>query len=110
MYLEAAFGRPETVDALRVEYIFGEYSARMKLEGQMESGQWKTLKAEPETVLVDDMPGLRRAAVAAFLAGRVQWIVMEDSAYGADDLKTKTADWGITCVAQANGTRLYRLY
>jgi hypothetical protein len=110
MYLEAAFGRPETVDTVRLEYIFGQYAARMKLEGQTESGQWKTLKAEPETILADDMPGLRRAAVAAFLAQRVQWIVMDDSAFAADDLKTKTAEWGITCVAQVNGARLYRLY
>ncbi len=110
MYLEAAFGRPETVDTVRLEYIFGQYSARMKLEGQTESGSWKTLDREPEMILVDDMQGLRRAAVAAFLTHRVQWIVLEDSAYGADDLKTKTAEWGITCVAQVNGARLYRLY
>jgi hypothetical protein len=110
MYLEAAFGRPETVDTVRLEYIFGQYFSRMRLEGQTESGQWKTLDREPEMILADDMQGLRRAAVAAFLTHRVQWIVLNDSDYAADDLKTKIAEWGITLVEQVNGARLYRLY
>jgi hypothetical protein len=36
--------------------------------------------------------------------------VLNDSDYGADDLRTKTAEWGITLVDQVNGARLYRLY
>ncbi len=110
MFVEADFGKPEPADAVRLECALGQDGVRLKLEGRTEAGEWKTLGAQPENVVVDDPPGLRRAAVAAMLARRVQWILLDDSDYGAEDLKTKTSEWGITCVADRGAARLYRLY
>ncbi len=110
MFLEADFGKPEMADTVRLECALGQYEMRMKLEGRTEAGVWKTLAAQPQNVVVDDPPGLRRAAVAAILARRVQWVLLNDSDYGAEDLKTKTSEWGITLVAARGPACLYRLY
>ncbi|HSW51433.1 MAG TPA: discoidin domain-containing protein, partial [Bryobacteraceae bacterium] len=110
MFLEVDFGRPEVVDGVRLECALGQYDMRMKLEGRTESGQWKTLDADPQQVVVDGPPGLRRLAVAAILARDVRWVMLKDSDYGSEDLLKKTLEWGITPVADRNGDRLYRLY
>jgi hypothetical protein len=108
MFLEAGFGAPEPVDAVRLEGPRTLHDDQMELEGLTERGQWKKLGGQPERIVVDEPAGVRRAAVAAFLERKVQWFVIDDSDYGADDLKTKTADWGITFVAARNTTRLFR--
>ncbi len=48
--------------------------------------------------------------MAAILARGVQWVMLNDSDFGAEDLKKKTEEWGITLVAERNQARLYRLY
>ena len=110
MFLEADYDHPETADSVRLECALGQYEMRLRLEGQAESGEWKTLDAQPRNIVVDDPPGLRRAATAAILARRVQWVLLNDSDYGAEDLKTKTSEWGMTFVAARGPSRLYRLY
>jgi hypothetical protein len=110
MFLEAGFGRPEVVDNVLLECAFGQYDMRMKLEGRTEAGQWKTLDTNPRQMVVDDPQGLRRAAVAAILARDVKWVMLNDSDFGSEDLLKKTAEWGITPVADRNGARLYKLY
>ena len=110
MRLEVDFGGPLVVDGVRLEYAFGQYDARMTLEGRTEAGQWRTLDAEPQQVVGADPPGLRREAVAAMLALDVRWIMLNDSDFGSEDLRNKILEWGITAVADRNGARLYKLY
>jgi hypothetical protein len=110
MFLEADFGKTETADTVRLECALGQYDMRMRLEGRTESGAWRTLDDKPRQVVVDDPPGLRRAAVAAIRARGVKWIMLSDSDIGAEDLRDKAAEWGITQVADRMSNRLYRLY
>jgi hypothetical protein len=81
---------------------------RMKLEGRADSGGWKLLDAQPQVILADDPPGLGRAAVSAILARGVRWLLINETDIGAQDLRKKAAEWGITEVAN-RGSRLYRL-
>jgi hypothetical protein len=110
MFLEVDFGEPRSADGVRLECALGQYEVRLKLEGRSASGEWKTLDAQPENVVVDDPPGLRRAATAAILARGVQWVLLNDPDIGAEDLRTKTSEWGMTFVAARTPARLYRLY
>jgi hypothetical protein len=68
------------------------------------------LNSTPEQSTVDDPPALRRDAVAAIRARGVQWLLIYDSDYGAEDLKNKSREWGVTLVDERKGARLYRLY
>lgn len=64
----------------------------------------------PEQSMVNDPPGLRRDAVAAIRARGVQWVLIYDSDFGAEDLRKKSQEWGVTLVGESKGGRLYRLY
>jgi hypothetical protein len=110
MFIEVDFGTTQTADTVRLEFALGQYDMRMKLEGRAESGEWRTLDAKPQEIVTDDPPGLRRAAVAAMLARGVKWVMLNDTDFGAEDLRDKTAEWGITPVADRSPARLYRLY
>jgi hypothetical protein len=110
MFLEADFGKMETVDSARIECALGQYDPRMKLEGRTPSGEWKILDAKPQQIVVDDPPGLRRAAVAALLERGVKWVLLDDTDLGAADLRDNAAEWGITPVANRITSRLYKLY
>ncbi|MCC7176033.1 MAG: glycosyltransferase family 39 protein [Bryobacterales bacterium] len=110
MFLEVDFGRSEILDGVRLDCALGQYDMRMRLEGRTPLGEWKTLDADPRQIVAEDPPGLRRRAVAAILGRRVQWVMLNDSDFGSEDLLKKTAEWGIKPVADRNGARLYRLY
>jgi hypothetical protein len=110
MYFTADFGSTQVVDSVRLLCAAGQYDMRMRVDGQLESGRWVILNSTPEQSMVDDPPALRRDAVAAIRARGVQWVLIYDSDYGAEDLKNKSREWGVTFVGERHGGRLYRLY
>jgi hypothetical protein len=38
------------------------------------------------------------------------WLLISDTDYGAEDLKARSREWGVTFVGERNAGRLYRLY
>jgi hypothetical protein len=109
MYYTVDFGAPEVVDSVRLLCTAGQYDMRMRVDGQTESGRWLILDPKPQQAMVDDPVSMRRDAVAAIRARGVQWLLLYDSDFGAEDLKKNGAAWGVTCVGERNGGRLYRL-
>jgi len=110
MFVEIDFGKDEVVDTVRLECSRDQDKSRVKLEGQTTSGRWKLLAAAPEYVdLPSPLLGLRRAAAEEFKARGVRYILAWDSDYAATDLRTRTATWGITMLAERGGARLYRI-
>jgi hypothetical protein len=109
MFLEVDFGQPEVIDGARLECAARQYDARTRLEGRVDSDEWKLLDAQPEVISVNSHQELGRAAAHAILARGVRWLMINDTDAGAQDLRKKAAAWGIAEIAQRGAARLYRL-
>ncbi len=109
MYLAVEFAKPEVSDSVLLECAHDQYKIRLKLEGMDEAGKWKPLAAEPEASDGRQQFGLRRAAAEEIKARGIDYLLVYDFDYGAEDFKTKAKLWGATQLGEHNGARLYRL-
>ena len=85
-----------------------QYKIRLKLEGMDESGKWKTLTDAPEESDAQQQLGLRGAAVQELRARGVEYILMYDFDFRANDFNEKYRVWGLTLLGEHNGARLFR--
>jgi len=109
MYVEVGLGGFEELDQVMLICPLAPWDLKMELTGQNEAGRWEPLGGEPEHILGEEPPGLRRAATASFLRRGVNWLLVSDSDFGAKDFQQRTADWGLEFIAERNGARLYRI-
>jgi hypothetical protein len=108
MSLGVEFGGPQVSDSVLLECGHDQYKIRLKLEGMDESGKWKTLAEKPEESDAQQQLGLRGASVQELKARGVDYLLMYDFDFGAEDFKTKYRVWGATLIGEHNGARLYR--
>lgn len=109
MFVEVDFGGPETVDQVVLECSHDQYKVRLRLEGQTEPGDWRTLAGEPEQSNVQPRRGLRRAAADVLKSRGIHYLLLFDSDYGAADFRGNAAAWGVTPLGERGDARLYRL-
>ncbi len=109
MYIDTDFGRPETVDEVRIETSTDAASALLQAEAMDEHGTWVKVAGKPE-VQEHDVPGsLRRAATRELHARGVNYLFVEDTNYGAADFRKDPQAWGLTVVAAGSGATLYQV-
>jgi hypothetical protein len=109
MFVEVDFGRPETVDRVLVQCSHDQYKIRLKLEGQDAAGKWKPLAAAPEESNAPPMFNMRRAATDELKFRGIDYVLIWDSDFGAEDFRRKADAWGISVVGEGPGARLYRI-
>ncbi len=109
MFLETDFGRPEKLDAVRVELSRDQYQVRMRVEGIDSHGRWITLSSQPEITDVTIPRGLRRLAIAELKARGVTHLLIWDEDFGAEDFRLNAALWGVSLVRTLGPVRLYQL-
>ncbi|HTQ54327.1 MAG TPA: glycosyltransferase family 39 protein [Bryobacteraceae bacterium] len=100
---EIEFHTIQPTDTVVVEAAPDQPELRLALN----SLDGRLLAAAPE---VQDVPlpfGMRRAAAAELHRRGIDYLLVMDGEFGADDLKT--ADWGIRQVGEYKGARLYQL-
>ena len=95
-------------DSVLLECAHDQYKIRLRLEGMDDSGKWKTLAEKPEESEGPPPFGLRRAAAEELKARGIDYVLIYDFDFGADDFKTKSKLWGATLLREHNGARLYR--
>ncbi len=108
MYVSVEFGAPQISDSTLLECAHDQYKIRLRLEGMDESGQWKTLAAEPQTSEAPEPPGLRRAAADEVKARGVDYLLIYDGDFADDDLRKNAVLWRTALLGEHNGARLYR--
>jgi hypothetical protein len=109
MYLEVEFAAPEISDSTLLECAHDQWKIRLKLEGMDDAGKWKTLADAPQQIEGKPMLGLRRAAAEEVKALGIEYLLVLDSDYRADDFTKNARSWGATLLGEHNGARLYRL-
>lgn len=109
MYIEVDFGSVQELDKVLLICPLAPWDLKLELSGVSEDGRWEGLGGDPEHILGEEPPGLRRAATESFLRRGVNWLLVSDSDFGAKDFEQKTAEWGLEFIDGRNGARLYRI-
>ncbi|MBZ5620642.1 MAG: glycosyltransferase family 39 protein [Acidobacteriia bacterium] len=108
-FVQIDFGRTEQADSLRIETSPNQWGIRLHLEGQDMSGSWRLLASQPEITNAPAPPDLRRTAAEELKRRGIDYLLMFDGEFGADDLQRNAALWGVRQVAEYQGARLYQL-
>lgn len=108
-FVEADFDGVEQADSVSIEAAPNQWGIRLKLEGRDANGQWKLLAPEPRVSDAPAPPGLRRAAAEELKRRGIDYLLVIDGEFGADDLRGNAGLWGIRQVGEYKGARLYQL-
>jgi len=108
MYVAVEFGSPEITDSVLLECAHDQYKIRLKLEGMDEAGKWRTLADAPVESEGAGRNGLRRAAAEEAKARGIQYVLVYNYDFSAEDLLKNGKLWGATLLGEHNGARLYR--
>jgi hypothetical protein len=108
-FVEVDFNGVEQADSVSIEAAPNQWGIRLKLEGRDANGQWKLLTAAPQAGDAPVPPGLRRAAAEELKRRGIDYLLVFDGEFGADDLRGNTGLWGIRQVGEYKGARLYQL-
>ncbi len=109
MFVEVDFGRDQEVDGATIETTDGYDQQKMKLEGADAQGKWAALGANPESSTAPYPVNLRGTASAELKARGVRYVLVGSGDIRADDYRKYAALWGMKCLGESNGTRLYRI-
>ena len=85
------------------------WNARLQVEILLDSGRWVALTDTPEFVKTDFPSGIRRAATRELKALGLRFLLVNEGDLVYADMKKYPSFWGITQLAEANGTHFYRI-
>jgi hypothetical protein len=108
-FVAVDFNEVEAADSVSIEAAPNQWGIRLKLEGRGASGPWKLLSGDPQAGDAPVPPGLRRAAAQELKRRGIDYLLVFDGEFGADDLRRNAGLWGISQVGEYRGARLYRL-
>jgi hypothetical protein len=103
------FGEAQQADSVRIETSPNQWGIRLHLDGQDGAGVWQRLAAQPEISNAAPPRDLRRMAAEELKRRGIDYLLMFDGEFGADDLQKNAEQWGVRQVAEYQGARLYQL-
>jgi 4-amino-4-deoxy-L-arabinose transferase-like glycosyltransferase len=109
MYIEELFRTSVQLDQLVLDGAEGQRGIRLRLLGRGVDGRWRTLSEKMDITSRDPAPGLRQAAMRAVKQLGFDYLVARDDEEPGKDLYRNATYWGITCVRELSGARLYRI-
>lgn len=109
MNIEVDFGREQPVDQVRVELSDIDWNVRMRVEAMDANGRWTPLPAREELRQMRYAGSVRRAAGYELRARGVDYLLLKDTDYGAQDIAQDPARWGMTRMVYASGASLYHV-
>src|ERR1017187_6816976 len=106
--LQVEFPTVQLVDEVVLE---GDpaWHAHMQVEVLAEGRRWVPIPDTPEIVPRDAAPGIRRAATREMKALGLRYLLINKGDMVYEDMRKFPAFWGVTELAEANGTHFYRI-
>jgi len=109
MYIDTDFGKYESVDEVRLDTSFDYANLRLQVEAMDPSGRWVKIASDPETKTIAPPVVIRKWATRELHARGIDYIVMQDTDWGADDMIDDPESWGFEVVAKGYGARIYKV-
>lgn len=106
--IQVEFDNPQRVDEVVLE-CGPAWNARLQLEVQSDTGRWVPLTDTPELVKTEFAPGIRRAATREMMSLGLRFLLVNEGDMVYPDMKKYPSFWGVTELAEANGTHFYRI-
>jgi hypothetical protein len=109
MFLEVDLSRERLMDTVVLECSPEQGDIQLRIEAQTASGQWQAVPATFSSEEVQAPSWMRRAAIDELKAHGIDYLLVSDEDFGAEDYKRNLAVWGLTLRGMKGGTRLYGL-
>jgi hypothetical protein len=106
--IQAEFGTARRLDEVVLE-CDPAWKAHLQVETLSETGRWVPVTDTVETVKAEFTPGIRRAATRDVKALGFRFLLVNDGDMVQADMKKYPMYWGVTQLAEANGTHFYRI-
>jgi hypothetical protein len=109
MYIETDFGKFELLDEVRLDTSFDYLNIRLQVEAMNPSGAWVKIAADPKTEVIEPPVDIRRWATRELHERGIDYVLMNDSDWGAEDMREDPASWGFKVIAKGYGVRIYKV-
>uniref|UniRef100_Q01ZZ9 DUF8201 domain-containing protein n=1 Tax=Solibacter usitatus (strain Ellin6076) TaxID=234267 RepID=Q01ZZ9_SOLUE len=106
--VQVDFPEPTVVDEVVLE-CDPAWDTRLQVEVLSSDGRWVAITDTAEYVKADFPSGIRRAATRDVKALGFRYLLLNDGDEVYKDMNKYPKFWGVTQVAEANGTHLYRI-
>ena len=106
--LQVEFPSGQLVDEVVLE-CDPAWNAHLQVEVLAEGRRWVPITDTPEIVPRDAAPGIRRAATREMKALGLRYLLINKGDMVYEDMRKFPAFWGVTELAEANGTHFYRI-
>ena len=108
MFVEVDLAQARMLDTVRLECSRDQYQVRLKLEMMDSNGRWVQIGGEPSDGDAKPLAGLRKAAMAELKRANVNYLLVDETDYGAADFRNRAAEWGLQLIDDKGGVKLYR--
>jgi hypothetical protein len=102
------FPGPRRIDEVVLE-CDPVWEAKLQVDVLGASGRWVALTDSPEMVKAEPPGGIRLAAARDVKQLGLRYLLVNEGDMVYPDLNKYAKYWGMTQLAEANGTRLYRI-
>lgn len=109
MYIDTDFGKNQFLDEVRLDTSPDYLNVRLQVEMMDQSGNWVKIQSEPRTEDIPAPVAIRRWASMELHARGIDYIVMQDTDWGADDMREDPESWGFKEIARGHGARIYKV-
>ena len=106
--IQVEFGAAQRVDEVVLE-CDPAWNAHLQVEVLLETGRWVPLTDTSQVVKAEFAPGIRRGVTRELKALGFRYLLVNDGDMVQADMKKYPTFWGITQLAEANGTHFYRI-
>jgi hypothetical protein len=106
--IQVEFGAAQTVDEVVLE-CDPAWNAHLQVEVLSDTGRWVPLTDTSQLVKDEIAPGIRRAATRELKALGFRFLLINEGDMVYEDMKKYPMYWGITQLAESNGTHFYRI-
>jgi hypothetical protein len=103
------FAQSKLIDEVVLEGLSSLAQVKVEVLPGGPGGRWISVEAAPEELRIQPSPDLRRAATREVKGRGIGFLLIDDTDSPAVDMKRNTSLWGLTLLAEANGTSFYRI-
>jgi hypothetical protein len=94
---------------VRLDTSFDYLNIRLQVEAMNPTCAWVKIAADPKTEVIEAPVDIRRWATRELHQRGIDYVLMNDSDWGAEDMREDPGAWGFQEIAKGYGARIYKV-